>query len=122
MTYSTKQVVAMTGLSKDALRYYEQIGILNPVARDKNHYRLFSEEDVNWLQMVKLMRSMGVKAESFIAQQGSSLAEKRAFTAHYRQEVLQQIKQLQDLDHQLTEKMAFLDQQQAKLATKSEVH
>ncbi|MHA3065916.1 MerR family transcriptional regulator [Lacticaseibacillus saniviri] len=119
MTYSTKQVMAMTDLSKDALRYYEQIGILNPVARDKNRYRMYSEDDVTWLQMVKLMRSMGVKAESFIGQQGSTLAERRVFTAQYQQEVRHQIEQLQRIDRQLTEKLAFLDHLQTGADVKS---
>lgn len=73
------------------------------MARDKNRYRMYSEDDVTWLQMVKLMRSMGVKAESFIGQQGSTLAERRVFTAQYQQQVRRQIEQLQRIDRQLTE-------------------
>jgi len=116
MTYSTKQVVSLTGLSKDTLRYYEQIGILNVVARDKNQYRMYSEDDISWLKMVKLMRAMGVKPEAFVGQQGSSIAERRMFTAQYRQEVKRQIKELKFLDHELSQKLTFLD----NLASSSE--
>ncbi|MBM7676950.1 MerR family DNA-binding transcriptional regulator [Gracilibacillus alcaliphilus] len=44
-TYSIKQVTEKTGLTDDAIRYYEKIGLLPYVKRQQNGHRIYDEED-----------------------------------------------------------------------------
>ncbi|MEY8662887.1 MerR family transcriptional regulator [Ligilactobacillus faecis] len=55
-----KEVSQLFGLSIDTLRYYERIGIIPPIARDKNGYRDYKTTDLNWIYLVKTLRKTGM--------------------------------------------------------------
>lgn len=38
-TFATKEVMEITGFTKEALRYYEKLAILGPIARNQANYR-----------------------------------------------------------------------------------
>jgi MerR family transcriptional regulator, aldehyde-responsive regulator len=50
-------------LSPDTLRYYERIGLLPPVRRSKSGLRDYDENDLNWIDFIKCMRSAGLPIE-----------------------------------------------------------
>ncbi|MEU8248032.1 MerR family transcriptional regulator [Nonomuraea sp. NPDC048916] len=58
--YTPAEVVEETGFTLDTLRYYEKIGLLEPVGRNSAGQRRFSEEDVGWLGMVRCLRDTGM--------------------------------------------------------------
>ncbi|PHK50124.1 MerR family transcriptional regulator [Staphylococcus edaphicus] len=62
----TKEVVELIGVSQDTLRYYEKVGVIPPVGRDKNGYRIYKDSDLNWVYLVKHLRRAGVSIESLI--------------------------------------------------------
>src|ERR1700721_829631 len=50
-----------SGLSEPTLRYYEEVGLIGPVARDPSSgHRRYQEEDVDTLQALACLRAMGV--------------------------------------------------------------
>jgi len=53
-------------ISQDTLRYYERIGLLPHVNRNKNGIRDFTEEDCRWVEFIKCMRSAGLTIEVLI--------------------------------------------------------
>jgi MerR family copper efflux transcriptional regulator len=65
MTALTIQEVSRrSGLSEPTLRYYEQIGLIGPVERDESSgHRRYRDEDVDTLQALACLRSMGVGIE-----------------------------------------------------------
>ncbi|HHW5119686.1 MerR family DNA-binding transcriptional regulator [Staphylococcus pseudintermedius] len=44
--YTIKVVSELTGLSTRTLRYYDQIGLLNPSNSSEAGYRLYNEKDI----------------------------------------------------------------------------
>ncbi|HDG5480098.1 TPA: MerR family transcriptional regulator [Staphylococcus aureus] len=62
----TKEVVALMNISQDTLRYYEKVGVIPPVNRDENGYRIYNDSDLNWIYLVKNLRNAGVGIESLI--------------------------------------------------------
>ena len=53
-----------TGLSEPTLRYYEEVGLIGPVQRDKSSgHRRYHESDVDALQALACLRAMGVGIE-----------------------------------------------------------
>ncbi len=52
------QVAARTGLTKRTLRYYEEIGLLEPSTRTEGGYRLYSEGDIEHLERIKRLRDL----------------------------------------------------------------
>ncbi|GHU84149.1 MerR family transcriptional regulator [Spirochaetia bacterium] len=54
------------GLSTDTLRYYERIGLIPPVTRNKGGSRDYGEKDCMWVQFAKCMRQAGIPVEALI--------------------------------------------------------
>lgn len=52
------EVVKKTGLTKKAIRYYEQEGIIKPLIDGENNYRDYSDEDVKRLLETALFRQL----------------------------------------------------------------
>ena len=65
MTALTIQDVSRrSGLSEPTLRYYEEIGLIGPVARDASSgHRRYQPEDLDVLQALACMRALGVGIE-----------------------------------------------------------
>lgn len=53
------EVERITGLTQKAIRLYEAKGLLT-VSREENGYRSYTEEDVERLKMIRLLRSVGI--------------------------------------------------------------
>ncbi len=50
------EVAADTGLTTRAIRYYEEIGLLEPAARSDGDYRLYDSSDLDRLQFIRSLR------------------------------------------------------------------
>lgn len=61
-----KEVSQKYELSQDTLRYYERIGLLPPVPRNKSGVRNYDEESCNWIEFIKCMRGAGLPIEALI--------------------------------------------------------
>ena len=61
-----KKVSEQTGVSADTIRYYERIGLLPRVRRNKSGVRDFSEQDIAALEFIRCFRSAGISVESLI--------------------------------------------------------
>ena len=61
MTGLTIQDAAQrSGLSEPTLRYYEEVGLIGPIARDPSSgHRRYREEEVDTLQMLACLRADG---------------------------------------------------------------
>jgi DNA-binding transcriptional MerR regulator len=53
-------------LSQDTLRYYERIGLIPSVNRNKSGIRNYTEEDCRWIEFIKCMRNAGLPIEVLI--------------------------------------------------------
>jgi DNA-binding transcriptional MerR regulator len=69
-------------ISLDTLRYYERIGLIQPVNRKENGIRDYNEIDLKRVEFAKCMRSAGLPVEVLIeyvqlVQQGDKTIEAR---------------------------------------------
>ena len=55
-----KEVENLTGITKANIRYYEKEGLLEPERNLENNYREYSEEDIECLERIKVLRLLGV--------------------------------------------------------------
>ena len=58
----TNEIEIKTGLSKQTILYYEKEGLINP-ERNENGYRNYSDENLQQLMLIKLLRSMNVSID-----------------------------------------------------------
>jgi DNA-binding transcriptional MerR regulator len=70
-----QEVAAETGLTTRAIRYYEELGLLEPAARSDGAYRLFDESDLERLRFIKELRD---DAGFSLAQIGQLLEDEAA--------------------------------------------
>lgn len=71
------------GVSTDTLRYYERIGLLRHVPRNKSGIRDYDEASCNAVEFVKCMRDAGMSIESLVEymellEQGDEIRERIA--------------------------------------------
>jgi DNA-binding transcriptional MerR regulator len=50
------EVAAELGLTPRSIRYYEELGLLEPAARSEGAYRLFDADDIDRLRFIKGLR------------------------------------------------------------------
>jgi DNA-binding transcriptional MerR regulator len=67
------ELAARVGLTRDALRFYEQVGILTSERR-ANGYREYPPEAVPWLEYVRTAQTLGFSLAE-IADHGEELSE-----------------------------------------------
>lgn len=83
-----KKVSDQTGVSADTIRYYERIGLLPRVRRNKSGVRDFSEQDIAALEFIRCFRSAGMSVESLI--EYMSLVEEGEGTEKARMKILEE--------------------------------
>ena len=105
------QVSQKYGVSADTLRYYERIGLLPPVGRTKSGIRDYTEEDCNWVNFIKCMRSAGLPVETLIEYVG--LLGQGDETIPARKELL--MEQRRQLAARIGEMQAVLDRLDKKI-------
>lgn len=60
ITYSMKQACEKTGLTYDTLKFYCNEGLVPNVKRDKNNYRIFDENDIEWINSLSCLKKCGM--------------------------------------------------------------
>lgn len=58
-----KEAEALTGISRQNIRYYEKMGLLNPKRDAGNGYRKYDEEDIGRLKAILLFRKLDMPLE-----------------------------------------------------------
>jgi DNA-binding transcriptional MerR regulator len=108
--YSPGQVAEQTGFSLDTLRYYERIGLLDDIARNSGGQRVFTEQDVAWLRILRCLRDTGMPIQRMVRY--AELARGGEETVAERLEVLR------EHDRDIDEKIALLRVEQEHIRAK----
>ena len=59
--YTIQEAARLTGLPESTLRYYENIGIIAPIQRDRrSKHRVYSEDDLNILTSIACLSATGM--------------------------------------------------------------
>lgn len=100
-------------ISKDTLRYYERIGLVGPITKNKSGIRNYKEDEVSRLNFIKCMRNAQVSIE--VLKKYLSLYDKGEETKEERRKLLEEQKVL------IEEKIKDLGYARQKLITKLEL-
>ena len=106
--FTIGQVSQRTGIAAKTIRYYESVGLLPRPSRGENHYRRYSQPDVNRLLLLRRIKLLGApltEAKTLLA----GATDARCVDA---QEALLALvdDRLSALDHQIAELLALRDQ------------
>lgn len=59
-TFSIGELAARTGMTPDALRYYERLGVIAPLRRTAGGYRVYTGETIEQLRFIKQAQLHGL--------------------------------------------------------------
>jgi DNA-binding transcriptional MerR regulator len=96
-----QEVAEYSGLSVHTLRYYEKIGLLDPVGRAGSGHRRYDASDLSWLAFLIRLRSTGMSIQQMLnfaalRRQGpSSTPQRLALLEEHRQQVQAHIQELE---------------------------
>ena len=101
-------------MTPEGLRYYERIGLLPPVNRNKNGLRDYTEEDCGWIEFIKCMRGAGLPIEVLIEyvqlfKDESTLEARRAILEEQYEKLLTKIAEMQTVANKLKGKLKYYD-------------
>ena len=122
---SIQQAALATGLSVHTLRYYEHIGLLDPIRREDNQHRRFRQEDLLWIAFLLKLRSTGLPIRDMLRyaelrRQGNtqaSVSARKALLLQHTHSVQQTLAELQSNLHVLQQKIAMYGALEAAAAT-----
>lgn len=63
MEYSINELSKLAKVSKRALRYYDEINLLNPKRINSSGYRIYGQNEIDKLQQILFYKEMGFKLE-----------------------------------------------------------
>ena len=86
-----KEAAERTGISIDNLRYYERIGLIPPIPRNKSGIRDYDERAISWIEFVMKFKKSGASLESII--EYLKLAGSKDDTKEARREILLEVKE-----------------------------
>lgn len=125
------QAATLTGLTKRTLRYYEEIGLLDPPTRTEGNYRLYSPQDIARVELIKRMRnllgfSLAEIKQIALLEEGRAQDRDAWARAADPSERLELLNHSDDLTQQhltlIVQKIADLEALRAELAARLERH
>ncbi len=107
-TLTVKEASEFIGLTAHTLRYYERIGLIEPVARNAGGHRRYAQTDLEHLKFLHCLRDSGMSIQGM--QQYAALASGGKVTLEARRELLESHKrEVQERIHDLEDKLAIID-------------
>ncbi|UII57132.1 MerR family transcriptional regulator [Cytobacillus spongiae] len=113
--YKINEVSSIAGLSTHTLRYYEKEGILPPINRDHTGNRLYTEENIAWLDIVTCLKETNMPVQqikeivrlSIIGT--TTIEERKRILLSHRIKIENQIKELELNINKVDRKIAFYE-------------
>ena len=86
-----QDVAEATGLSAHTLRYYERVGLIQPIDREENTRRRYTTDDVGWIDFLMKMRATGMSIKDM--QRYAKLQRQGEKTLPQRVEMLKSLRE-----------------------------
>jgi DNA-binding transcriptional MerR regulator len=113
--YTIKEVENKYGLPASTLRFYEKEGILPKIRRTDGGRRQYSEEELDWLQLVIALKDTGMSMDEIkryvelVKQGDSTLEQRRSFLLSHKKTVEKKMNQTLSHLEKINRKMAIYD-------------
>lgn len=113
--YTMKQVCEKTGLAYETLKFYCNQGLVPNVKRDKNNHRIFNDKDIAWINSLHCLKNCGMSISEMKVYVNlclvgkSSIPERKVILESKRNDLLEQMKLLQECIDYIDWKQNFYD-------------
>jgi len=113
--FTMKTAAQEVGMSYETLRFYCDTGLVPNVARDKNNYRIFSQNNINWLKGLQKLKKCGMSIKDMkhymnLCLEGiSSIDERKAMLDEQRKALVKKLDEIHDCLDFIDDKQEFYD-------------
>ncbi len=120
--YTIRTMAARCGMTTHTLRYYERVGLIQPVGRANNGHRRYSDADEAWLKFLHCMRKTNMpirqiqRYAALRANPEQTAAERRAILEEHRAILAAQMADVQEAYTILSQKLARVRQTEDRQA------
>jgi len=115
LTLTIRACAEATGVTPDTLRYYEKIGLLPRVPRERNGHRRFGDDEVRWITFLRRLHATGMPIRHMqqyarlLRRGDGTMAERRALLERHRREVRDRLMALEENLRMIEKKIAHYD-------------
>ncbi len=96
--YALKQTAMLSRLSKDTILFYEKTGLIPAIARNEMGYRVYSQEDIDTLQLIACLKKTGMSLEDIKSYLQLEASEERYQRLQdHKEKLAQQMLELQNV-------------------------
>jgi DNA-binding transcriptional MerR regulator len=110
--FTIRNMADRCGMTAHTLRYYERVGLIQPVGRARNGHRRYTETDAAWLNFLHCMRATNMPIREMqryasLRDMGeSTIEQRRQLLEEHQAEIAEQIAALEKAHALLTHKIA----------------
>lgn len=113
--YKIKEAASLTGVSSYTLRYYEKEGILPPIGRDSGGRRIYTEENIAWIEIVTCLKQTNMPVAqikeivrlSIIGD--DTIEDRKKILLEHRKEMLHRVDELKKGIKKIDKKIAYYE-------------
>ncbi len=99
--YTIRNMAEQSGMTAHTLRYYERVGLIQPVGRARNGHRRYSEADAAWLNFLHCMRATNMpiremqRYAAFREMGDATIEQRRQLLEEHQRTITSQIQALE---------------------------
>lgn len=118
--YTMKEVCRETNMTYETLKFYCNQGLVPNVKRDKNNHRIFDEYDLEWIKSLTCLKKCHMslaEMKEYLAmclEGEKSIPRRKLMLAEKKQQLLKEIKTLEEGSAYIDWKQNFYDDVLAK--------
>ena len=119
--HTMKEVCQIIGWSYETLKYYCKEGIIPNVKRDKNNYRVFDENNIEWIKGLQCLKKCGMSLKDmrqyldYCMQGPVSIPERVDMLNETKEDLERRLSEIQEsLDYIEQKKELYRDMQEGK--------
>ncbi|GKX65889.1 MerR family transcriptional regulator [Inconstantimicrobium mannanitabidum] len=114
------KISQILGISYDTLRYYEKIGLIKNINRDKSGNRDYSEQDLNWIRFLLRLKKIKMPIEKikiyadlrYIGD--TTVKERRIMLEEQKEKLISQIDEIRESIDYLNNKIEVYNNMEGK--------
>ena len=119
--YTMKEVCQIVGWNYETLKYYCKEGLIPNVKRDKNNYRIFDENNIEWIKGLQCLKKCGMNLKDmhqyldYCMQGPVSIPERVDMLNETKEDLEKRLSEIQEsLDYIEQKKELYRDMQEGK--------